>query len=71
MNRLPAALFLVDVKKEHIAVAEALKLNIPTFAIVPEPPSHYVPSCSWPNVTICAIVLVANAPIFAIIPRPT
>lgn len=34
LNRLPAALFLVDVKKEHIAVAEALKLNIPTFAMV-------------------------------------
>ncbi len=34
LNRLPAALFIVDVKKEHIAVAEALKLNIPTFALV-------------------------------------
>ena len=34
LNRLPAALFLVDVKKEHIAVSEALKLNIPTFAMV-------------------------------------
>ena len=34
LNRLPAALFIVDVKKEHIAVAEALKLNIPIFAMV-------------------------------------
>ncbi|MGY3053339.1 small subunit ribosomal protein S2 [Pedobacter sp. UYEF25] len=34
LNRLPAALFLVDVKREHIAVTEALKLNIPTFAMV-------------------------------------
>ncbi len=34
LNRLPAAIFLIDVKKEHIAVAEALKLNIPTFAMV-------------------------------------
>ena len=34
LNRLPAALFLIDVKKEHIAVAESLKLNIPTFAMV-------------------------------------
>ncbi len=34
LNRLPAALFLIDVKKEHIAVTEALKLNIPTFAMV-------------------------------------
>ena len=34
LTRLPAALFIVDVKKEHIAVAEARKLNIPTFALV-------------------------------------
>lgn len=34
LNRLPAALFIIDVKKEHIAVAEARKLNIPTFAMV-------------------------------------
>jgi small subunit ribosomal protein S2 len=34
MNRLPSALFIVDVKKEHIAVAEARRLNIPTIGIV-------------------------------------
>lgn len=34
LSRLPAALFVVDVMKEHIAVNEAKKLNIPTFAIV-------------------------------------
>jgi len=34
LNRLPAAVFVVDILKEHIAVAEAKKLNIPTFAIV-------------------------------------
>ncbi len=34
LNRLPAALFLVDIKREHIAIAEAHKLNIPTFAMV-------------------------------------
>lgn len=34
LTRLPAALFIVDVNKEHIAVREARKLNIPTFAIV-------------------------------------
>ncbi len=34
LNRLPAAIFIVDICKEHIAVAEARKLNIPTFAIV-------------------------------------
>jgi small subunit ribosomal protein S2 len=31
---LPAALFVIDVKREHIAVSEALKLNIPVFAMV-------------------------------------
>lgn len=34
LNRLPAALFIIDIKREHIAVAEAQKLNIPIFAIV-------------------------------------
>jgi len=34
LTRLPAAIFIIDVKKEHIAVAEARKLNIPTFAMV-------------------------------------
>lgn len=34
LNRLPAALFVIDIKREHIAVAEAQKLNIPVFAIV-------------------------------------
>ena len=34
LSRLPAALFIVDIHKEHIAVAEAKKLGIPTFAIV-------------------------------------
>ena len=34
MSRLPAALFIVDILKENIAVAEARKLNIPTFAMV-------------------------------------
>lgn len=34
LSRLPAAIFVVDICKEHIAVAEAKKLGIPTFAIV-------------------------------------
>lgn len=34
MSRLPAALFVVDINKEKIAVAEARKLNIPVFAMV-------------------------------------
>lgn len=34
LNKLPGALFVVDIKKESIAVKEAKKLNIPVFAIV-------------------------------------
>ncbi len=34
MSRLPAALFIVDINNEKIAVAEARKLNIPIFAMV-------------------------------------
>jgi len=34
MNRLPNALFVVDVMREHIAVREAQRLGIPVFAIV-------------------------------------
>lgn len=33
LSRLPAALFVVDVKKEHIAIAEAHRLGIPVFAM--------------------------------------
>ena len=33
LTRLPAALFIVDVSKEHIAVREANRLNIPVFGI--------------------------------------
>ncbi|MFW6043995.1 MAG: 30S ribosomal protein S2 [Marinilabiliaceae bacterium] len=34
LNRLPAAMFVVDVMKEHIAVREAQRLNIPVFGMV-------------------------------------
>jgi small subunit ribosomal protein S2 len=34
MNKLPGAVYIIDVKKEHIAVDEARKLNIPIYAIV-------------------------------------
>lgn len=49
MNRLPSALFVVDVMKEHIAVAEAQRLGIPVFAIVdtnsdPTPIDYVIPS---------------------------
>lgn len=33
LSRLPAALFVVDVKREHIAIKEAQKLGLPVFAI--------------------------------------
>ncbi len=49
MKKLPGALFIVDVKKEAIAVNEALRLNIPIFAIVdtncdPEPINYVIPA---------------------------
>jgi len=34
MSKLPSAIFVVDIKKEDIAVKEAKRLNIPVFAIV-------------------------------------
>ena len=34
MTRLPGALFIVDTRREHIAVREAQKLNIPIFAMI-------------------------------------
>ena len=34
MTRLPGAIFVVDIRREHIAVREASKLNIPVFAMV-------------------------------------
>ena len=34
LTRLPSAIFVVDVMKEHIAVAEAIRLGIPVFAMV-------------------------------------
>jgi small subunit ribosomal protein S2 len=34
MSRLPAAMLIVDINKEHIAVKEAQRLGIPTFALV-------------------------------------
>ena len=49
MTRLPAAIFIVDTTKEHIALAEAKKLNIPVFAIVdtnsdPRPVDFVIPA---------------------------
>ncbi|OGU66754.1 MAG: 30S ribosomal protein S2 [Stygiobacter sp. RIFOXYC2_FULL_38_25] len=49
MGKLPGALFVVDVKKESIAVNEAKRLNIPVFAIVdtncdPDPIDYVIPA---------------------------
>lgn len=49
LTRLPAALFVVDVQKEYIAVSEAKRLNIPVFAMVdtccdPTPINFVIPS---------------------------
>lgn len=49
MTRLPAALFVVDIKKEHIAIREARSLGIPIFALVdtncdPEEVDYVIPA---------------------------
>ncbi len=49
MSRLPGAIFIVDIVKERIAVNEALKLNIPIFAMVdtncdPDVPDYIIPA---------------------------
>lgn len=49
MSKLPGAIFVVDIKKEDIAVKEAKRLNIPVFAMVdtncdPDPIDHVIPA---------------------------
>ena len=67
LTRLPAALFIVDITKEHIAVAEAKRLNIPTFAIVdtnsnPNQVDYAVPANDDASTSIAYIVeLMVNA----------
>lgn len=48
LNRLPAAIFVIDIKKEHLAVKEAQKLGLPVFALVdtnsnPENADYVIP----------------------------
>tara|TARA_R110000868_G_scaffold235273_2_gene489021 strand:+ start:7471 stop:8349 length:879 start_codon:yes stop_codon:yes gene_type:complete len=48
MSRLPGAIFVVDILKEHLAVSEAIKLHIPIIAMVdtnsdPDVPDFIVP----------------------------
>ena len=61
MSRLPAALFVVDIIREHIAVAEALKLNIPIFAMVdtnsdPRDIDYVIPSNDDASKSIEAVI---------------
>jgi small subunit ribosomal protein S2 len=61
MTRLPGALFIVDTMREHIAVKEALKLNIPIFAMVdtnsdPKPIDFVIPSNDDASKSIEAIL---------------
>ncbi len=49
MNKLPGAVFVVDIKKEHIAIKEAERLGIPIIAMVdtncdPDPIDYVIPS---------------------------
>lgn len=49
MAKMPGAMFIVDIKKESIAINEALRLNIPIFAIVdtncdPSPIDYIIPA---------------------------
>ncbi|MCG8371977.1 MAG: 30S ribosomal protein S2, partial [Balneolales bacterium] len=48
MSRLPGAIFVVDIQKEHLAVSEAIKLHIPIIAMVdtnsdPDVPDFIIP----------------------------
>lgn len=67
LSRLPAALFIVDITKEHIAVAEAKRLNIPTFAIVdtnsnPNQVDYAIPANDDASTSIsCIIDLMCEA----------
>lgn len=61
LRKLPGALFIVDIKKEAIAVREALRLNIPIFAIVdtncdPDPIDYVIPANDDAGSTIELIV---------------
>ena len=68
LNRLPAALFVVDVQKEANAVKEAKKLNIPVFAMVdtccdPTPIDFVIPANDDASKSVAAILDVVLASI--------
>ncbi len=61
LNRLPAALFVVDVQKEYIAVREAKRLNLPVIAMVdtccdPTPIDFVIPANDDASKSIALIV---------------
>ena len=73
MKTLPAALFIVDPKKEKIAVSEARKLNIPIVAIVdtncdPDEVDYVIPGN---DDAIRAVKLIAGAMANAVMEGPS
>ena len=61
LTRLPSAVFVVDVMKEHIAVAEAIRLGIPVFAMVdtnsnPKGVDYVIPANDDATKSISAVV---------------
>ncbi len=68
MSRLPAALFVVDIKAEHIAIKEAQKLNIPVFAMVdtnsdPREVEYVIPANDDASKSIDKILSIVTAAI--------
>ena len=66
MTRLPGAIFIVDTMREHIAVKEAQKLNIPIFAMVdtncdPRPIDYIIPANDDAGKSIEAILSEVTA----------
>ncbi len=68
LTRLPAALFVIDVQKEHNAVKEAKRLGIPVFAMVdtccdPTPVDYVIPANDDASSSIGAILDIVTAAI--------
>ena len=68
LTRVPAAIFIVDIRREHIALAEAKKLGIPVYAMVdtnsdPLAVDFAIPSNDDASKSIAAVVAHATAAI--------
>lgn len=68
MSRIPAALFVVDIMAEHIAIKEAHKLNIPIFAMVdtnsdPRQVDYVIPSNDDASKSIEKILTIVSSAI--------